>query len=199
MKKGLVILLVVLGLIGLGLISGIGMYNGLVSLQEDVNEKWAQVQNVYQRRADLVPNLVNTVKGYAVHEKSTLESVIQARASATQISAGAMNNILNDPQALQKFDAAQGGLTSALSKLMVVVEQYPDLKANQNFLALQSQLEGTENRITVERMRFNESAKAYNVKIRQFPSSIFAKLFGFEKKAMFEAQEAAQTAPKVEF
>lgn len=180
-------------------ISFVSMYNGLVGLDESVNEKWAQVQNVYQRRLDLVPNLVNTVKGYAKHERETLESVVQARAAATKMTPEALQGALNDPQVMQNFQAAQGALGSALSKLLLVVERYPDLKASQNFLALQSQLEGTENRIAVERKRFNEEVRNYNVKVRRFPTKMIASLFGFEKKVMFEAEEGAETAPEVGF
>lgn len=180
-------------------ISFVSMYNGLVGLDESVNEKWAQVQNVYQRRLDLVPNLVNTVKGYAKHERETLESVVQARAAATQITPEVLQGALTDPQIMQNFQAAQGALSSALSKLLLVVERYPDLKASQNFLALQSQLEGTENRIAVERKRFNEEVKNYNVKVRRFPTKMIASLFGFEKKVMFEAEAGAEAAPEVKF
>lgn len=180
-------------------ISFVSMYNGLVALDESVNEKWAQVQNVYQRRLDLVPNLVNTVKGYAKHERETLESVVQARAAATKMTPEALQGALNDPQVMQNFQAAQGALGSALSKLLLVVERYPDLKASQNFLALQSQLEGTENRIAVERKRFNEEVRNYNVKVRRFPTKMIASLFGFEKKVMFEAEEGAETVPEVGF
>lgn len=198
MKK----LLPVIIIVGLILIAGgcsVSQYNGMVSAEENVKEKWSQVENVYQRRMDLIPNLVNTVKGYASHEKETLEAVIKARASATQVTSGAVQNVLNDPQAFQKFQAAQGAIGSALSKLMVVVERYPDLKANQNFLSLQSQLEGTENRITVERRRFNESVKDYNLTVRRFPGKLFASLFGFEVKELFQAEVGANQAPKVEF
>ena len=186
-------------LIAILVISFVRMYNGLVGLEESVNEKWAQVQNVYQRRLDLVPNLVNTVKGYAAHERETLESVVQARASATKITPEALQGALSDPQVMQNFQAVQGALSSALSKLLLVVERYPDLKASQNFLALQSQLEGTENRITVERKRFNEAVRDYNVRIRRFPTKMIASLFSFEKKVMFEAEEGAETAPEVKF
>ena len=186
-------------LIAILVISFVSMYNGLVGLEESVNEKWAQVQNVYQRRSDLVPNLVNTVKGYAAHERETLESVVQARASATKITPEALQGALSDPQVMQNFQAVQGALSSALSKLLLVVERYPDLKASQNFLALQSQLEGTENRITVERKRFNEAVRDYNVRIRRFPTKMIASLFSFEKKVMFEAEEGAETAPEVKF
>ena len=173
-----------------------GKYNTMVVASESVDAQWAQVENVYQRRADLIPNLVSTVKGYAAHEKETLEGVIEARSKATSTTINPENL---DASSLQKFQAAQDGLSSALSRLMVVVEKYPDLKANQNFLELQSQLEGTENRITVERMRFNESAKEYNLSIKMFPNNLFASMFGFEKKANFEAQAGAEVAPKVEF
>lgn len=193
MKKSWIIILVLL--VGLGFYAA-KMYNGFVSQSENVDEKWSQVENVYQRRADLIPNLVKTVKGYAAHEKETLEGVIKARAQATSTTIDA-NNI--DANSLQQFQAAQDQLSSALSKLMVVVERYPDLKANQNFLELQAQLEGTENRITVERKRFNEAARAYNVKIKRFPANVFAALFGFGEKAYFKAQEGAQTAPEVDF
>ncbi len=188
--------IILIGLVVVAVMWGAGMYNGFVAANENVDEKWAQVENVYQRRADLIPNLVSTVKGYAAHEKETLEGVIQARAKATSTTIDA-NNL--NAGTIQKFQAAQDQLSSALSKLMVVVERYPDLKANQNFLELQAQLEGTENRITVERKRFNEAAKAYNVKIKRFPANIFAGIFGFDKKAYFEAQAGAEQAPKVEF
>ncbi|MCP5464538.1 MAG: LemA family protein [Deltaproteobacteria bacterium] len=199
MKKGLIALLAVVGIIGILVISIIGRYNGLVDLEENVNEKWAQVENVYQRRLDLIPNLVNTVKGYASHEKETLEAVVKARASASQITPEGLGNVLNNPQAFEKFQAAQSGLSSALSRLMVVVERYPELKANQNFLNLQSQLEGTENRIAVERMRFNESVREFNSTVRKFPTVMIAGLFGFQKKNLFEASEGAEKAPEVKF
>ena len=200
MSKGLKIFLIVLAvIIVLVLIfysTFKGMYNSFVTLDEGVNNSWAQVENVYQRRADLIPNLVSTVKGYASHEQETLEGVIEARAKATStnIDAGNLN-----AASLQQFQAAQNGLSSALSRLMVVVERYPELKANQNFLDLQTQLEGTENRITVERKRFNDTVKSYNQKIRIFPNNIFAGMFGFEKRAYFEAPKEAQDAPKVDF
>ena len=151
---------------------------------------------VYQRRADLIPNLVNTVKGYATHEKSTLEGVIEARSKATQIKVDVENLT---PEALAKYQKAQGELGSALGRLLAITENYPDLKANQNFLELQSQLEGTENRITVERQKYNETARVYNTSIREFPRNILASMFGFEKKPYFEAQEGSNVAPKVEF
>jgi LemA protein len=168
----------------------------MVKMEEGVESAWAQVENVYQRRADLIPNLVATVKGYAAHESETLESVIAARSKATQITV--------DPQdlsaeALKKYQAAQGELGAALGKLLAITENYPDLKANQNFLELQSQLEGTENRITVERQKFNNVAKEYNTGIRKFPKNILAGMFGFERKAYFEANEGADKAPVVEF
>lgn len=192
-----------LSIIGIFLVSilfvifnGIGSYNSMVTKDEAVDGQWAQVENVYQRRADLIPNLVNTVKGYAAHEKETLEGVVNARAKATSTTINADNL---DAAALQKFQAAQDGLSSALSRLMVVVEKYPDLKANQNFLELQAQLEGTENRIANERMKFNESAKDFNTYIRKFPKNIYAGMFGFEKRAYFESAEGADVAPTVEF
>lgn len=191
--------LVLLGLIAFVGFTAVGKYNGMVTAEEGVNEKWAQVENVYQRRMDLIPNLVNTVKGYASHEKETLEAVIKARASATQVTSGAMQNILNDPQSFENFQASQGALTSALSKLMVVVEKYPDLKANEGFLNLQSQLEGTENRITVERMRFNEVAKDFNILVKRFPNNLFAGFFGFHPRPLFKAADGANVAPQVQF
>lgn len=171
-------------------------YNKMVSLDEAVKSQWAQVENVYQRRADLIPNLVSTVKGYADFEKSTLTQVIEARAKATSVQIDA-NKL--DPQSLQKFQAAQDQLGSALSRLMVVVERYPELKANQNFLELQAQLEGTENRIAVERRKFNEVTQAYNTYIRKFPQLLFAKMFGFKEKGYFKAEEKAKEVPKVQF
>lgn len=174
-------------------------YNGFMQREEDVKGAWGQVLNVYQRRADLIPNLVNTVKGYAAHEKETLTQVIEARAKATQIAPDALQNAFANPQAFAQFEQAQAGLSSALSKLMVVVEKYPDLKANQNFLALQDQLEGTENRITVERQRFNEGVNGYNKTVRRVPGKFIATLFGFAEKPYFQATAGAEQAPKVEF
>lgn len=171
-------------------------YNKMVSMDEQVTSQWAQVENVYQRRADLIPNLVNTVKGYAAHEKETLEGVIEARSKATAIN---IDPTKLTPETLQQFNQAQDGLSSALSRLMVVVEKYPDLKANQNFLDLQAQLEGTENRITVERQKFNETTMTYNAYIRKFPQVIYSGWFGFEKKTYFEAQQGAEKAPEVKF
>jgi len=177
------------------LFSGCG-YNKMVSMQEQVTSQWAQVENVYQRRADLIPNLVNTVKGYAAHEQETLEGVIEARSKATSVN---IDPTKLTPETMKQFTQAQDGLSSALSKLMVVVERYPDLKANQSFLDLQAQLEGTENRITVERQKFNEVTKEYNAYIRKIPQVIYSGWFGFEKKTYFEAQQGAEKAPEVKF
>ncbi len=199
MKKILVFILVVVGLAVLIGGWGISVRNRLVTLDEGVKEKWSQVENVYQRRMDLIPNLVNTVKGYAAHEQQTLEAIIQARSQASQVTGEALKNVIEDPAAFKKFQASQGALSSALSRLMVVVERYPDLKANQNFLELQAQLEGTENRITVERKRFNEAAREYNIAIRRFPASIIASFSGFKEKAYFEAEAGASKAPEVKF
>ncbi len=196
MKKSWIILAVVVIVIVIFYSWFKGSYNTMVKKSETVKEKWSQVENVYQRRADLIPNLVNTVKGYATHEKETLEGVIQARAKATSVNIDAGN--LN-AQNLQAFQNAQAGLSQALSKLMVVVERYPDLKANQNFLELQSQLEGTENRIAVERKRFNEATRDYNTYIKLFPTNILANMFGFSTKPYFKAEKGADKAPKVKF
>jgi LemA protein len=173
-----------------------GAYNEMVTLDEGVNTAWSQVENQYQRRMDLIPNLVNTVKGYAAHEKETLEGVVNARAEATKTTIDPSN--LNE-ETLKRFQAAQGELSSALSRLMVVVERYPELKANQNFSELQAQLEGTENRISVERKRFNEIAQGYNTYIRKFPNNILSGMFGFQTKAYFSAESGAEKAPSVEF
>ncbi|MEK7443835.1 MAG: LemA family protein [Candidatus Rokubacteria bacterium GWC2_70_24] len=193
--------LIVLGVIVLVVLGGIGwavgVNNDLVARDQDVKEKWAQVQNVYQRRADLVPNLVETVKGFAAQERTVLDEVTRARASVAGIKA--TPELLNDPQALQKFQQAQSELGGALSRLLVVVERYPDLKSNQNFLALQSQLEGTENRIAVERRRFNESVREYNTRLRLFPGSLVASFAGFRDKAFFEAAPGSEAVPKVKF
>lgn len=191
MKK---ILIITFALAFLFLIWAIGVYNSLVSAQEDVSSAWGQVENVYQRRADLIPNLVSTVKGYAAHEKSTFEEVTRARANA-----GAVNGGNLTPEELQHYQEAQGQVTSALNRLLVVAENYPELKANENFLDLQAQLEGTENRIAEARRVFNEAAKKYNRKVRFFPSNIIASMFGFEKKGYFEAEAGANRPPKVEF
>lgn len=195
-SKGTIAILVILGFILIIFLWVKGAYNGMVSEEEKVTSSWSQVENVYQRRADLIPNLVATVKGYAEHERETLEGVINARSKATQTT---IDPASLTPENISKFQAAQGELSSALSRLMVVVERYPDLKANQNFLELQAQLEGTENRITVERQKFNEAARGYNTLIRKFPKNILAGMFGFERKAYFEGQEGSETAPKVEF
>ena len=196
MKKSTIVLLVV-GLVVLLLFGSVRKsYNNLVIMEEGVTAQWSQVENVYQRRADLIPNLVNTVKGYAAHERETLEGVINARAKATQVS---IDPSQLDAASIQNFQEAQGGLSSALGRLMVVMERYPDLKANENFRDLQAQLEGTENRIAVERRRFNETAQQYNTLTRKFPQNIFANMFGFEKKAYFESQSGAERAPEVQF
>ncbi len=175
----------------------VGTYNGLVSLREGVNSSWAQVQNVYQRRADLVPNLVETVKGAANFEKSTLTAVTEARAKVGTMQVDAKT--LNDPAQFKQFEAAQGQLGAALQHLMVVMERYPDLKATQNFRDLQVQLEGTENRIAVERRTFNETAQQYNAAIKRFPGVIVAQVAGFKERPYFEAAPEAQAAPKVKF
>jgi LemA protein len=168
----------------------------MVLQEEQVTTAWSQVENVYQRRADLIPNLVSTVKGYASHERETLEEVVNARAKATQTNINPQNMTQGS---MEQFSQAQGELSSALSRLMVVVERYPDLKANQNFIELQAQLEGTENRITVERQKYNETARQYNTTIRQFPKNMFANMFGFSRKEYFEANQGAETAPEVQF
>lgn len=175
---------------------GISAYNGMVNKDEQVENQWANVETQYQRRADLIPNLVNTVKGYAVHEQQTLQGVVAARSEATQVKIDPSNIT---PEQLAAFQKAQSGVSSALGRLLAVAENYPDLKANENFKELQSQLEGTENRITVARKDFNDAAKTYNQTIRRFPGNILAGMFGFEKKAYFEAQEGTESAPKVEF
>ena len=193
MKKSTIIILVAVALL---VIWGVTGYNRLVSMEENVNGQWSNVETQYQRRADLIPNLVNTVKGYASHEKETLEGVIQARSQATQITVDAANLT---PGKLAEYQKAQGAVTSALGKLLAVSERYPELKANQNFLELQAQLEGTENRINVARTNFNNAAKAFNTSIRRFPNNLLAGMFGFEKRSYFEAAEGAEQAPKVEF
>jgi LemA protein len=202
MSKGTIGAIGCVGLLVLGLLIFGVMYvslgNKLVGQEEAVNGAWSQVENAYQRRADLIPNLVATVQGAAAFEKSTLEAVTAARASVGRANIDA-GNITNDPAAFARFEQAQGALTSALSRLMVVVERYPELKATQNFRDLQAQLEGTENRITVERMRYNETAQAYNTSRRQFPTSLIASLRGFKEKAYFKSQAGAEQAPKVEF
>ena len=193
MKKSSIILIVVVALLTVWAITG---YNGLVSMDEKVANEWANVETQYQRRADLIPNLVNTVKGYAQHEKETLEGVISARSQATQIKVNADDLT---PEKLAEYQKAQGVITSALGKLLAITERYPDLKANQQFSELQAQLEGTENRINVARTNFNNVAKEFNTSIRRFPKNILANLFGFEKRAYFEASEGAAQAPKIEF
>lgn len=196
MKRSTVVILVVVGVVLVLFFWFKNGYNSMVKEQEGVQTAWSQVENVYQRRADLVPNLVNTVKGYAAHESQTLEGVVNARAKATQLTVDPENLT---PEKLAAYQEAQGELGAALGKLLAIQENYPDLKANENFLALQSQLEGTENRISTERMKFNEAAKRYNVLIRVFPKSIIASLFGFEKMPYFQAKEGADVAPAVEF
>jgi LemA protein len=194
----LVVILVVVLFFGLAAASS---YNGLVALNQAVEAQWAQVQNVYQRRADLIPNLVETVKGAANFEKETFTAVTEARSRVGQISPEALKTALSDPAALANFQKAQDGLSSALSHLMVVAENYPELKANQNFRDLQAQIEGSENRITVERMKFNEAAQAFNTKRQSFPTVFLANFFGdrFREKAYFKAQEGSEVAPKVKF
>lgn len=196
MKKGLVTLIIIAAILIGGFLWVKGAYNNMVTEDENVQNAWAQVENVYQRRADLIPNLVATVKGYAEHESATLENVIAARAKATQMTVDPAN--LSE-EAIAKFNEAQGELSTALGRLLMIQENYPDLKANQQFSELQAQLEGTENRIATERMKFNDAAKVYNTMIRKFPDNIIASIFGFEKKGYFEAQTGAETAPKVEF
>lgn len=196
MKKGTITLIVVAAVLLGGFLWVKSVYNQLVVSDEYVQSMWAQVENVYQRRADLIPNLVSTVKGYAAHESETLESVVAARSKATQVTVDPSDLT---PEALARYNAAQGELSNALGRLLMIQESYPDLKANQNFLELQAQLEGTENRIATERMKFNDAVKSFNTGIRRFPDNIIASMFGFEKKGYFEAQEGAQTAPAVEF
>jgi len=202
MGKGLKTLVIVLAVIGVIVFSVYrffaGNYNAMVSLQEDAKGQWGQVENAYQRRLDLIPNLVATVKGYAKHESEVLTQVTEARARA----GGVMNvsdEVLTDPEAFARFQKAQNDLSGALQRLLVVTENYPDLKANQNFLALQDQLEGTENRITVERQRYNEIVTAYNKFIKQFPRAIVANMGGFRERAYFTAAEGAERAPEVSF
>ena len=196
MKKGVITLLIIAGVAMAIFFACKNGYNNMVLKQETVAAQWSNVENQYQRRLDLIPNLVNTVKGYASHESETLTAVIEARAQATRtnISIDELNQ-----QTLNELNKSQGALSAALGKLMAIAESYPDLKANQNFRDLQVQLEGTENRIAVERRKFNEAARAYNSYIRQFPRNLFASMFGFDKQAYFEAEQGAATAPKVEF
>ena len=198
MARALLAVLAVVLLLAIATVGwAISVNNQLVRLDQDVNEKWAQVQNVYQRRADLIPNLVETVKGFASQERTVLNEVTSARARASSIQLPPQ--ALSDPSALRRFQEAQTQLGGALSRLLVTVERYPELKSNQNFLALQSQLEGTENRIAVERRRFNEAVREYNTRVRLFPGSVIAGLRGFREKAFFEAAPEAQTPPKVKF
>ncbi|MBO6537693.1 MAG: LemA family protein [Balneolaceae bacterium] len=194
MKGKVIIIVVVLGLLAF---FGISVNNGLVEREENVESAWAQVENQYQRRADLIPNLVNTVRGAADFEQETLTAVIEARSQATSINVS--SDDLNDPAKLQQFQAAQQQLSGALSRLLVSVERYPELKANNNFRDLQAQLEGTENRIATERKRFNDAAQSYNTSIRKFPTSIIASIGGFDRKAYFEAEQGAEQAPTVDF
>ena len=193
MKKSTIIIIAVAVIL---VIWGVSSYNGLVNIEEGVNGQWANVETQYQRRADLIPNLVSTVKGYAAHESETLEAVVEARSKATQITVDASDLT---PEKLAEYQKAQGAVSSALGKLLAIQENYPDLKANQNFLELQAQLEGTENRINVARVNFNNAAQEYNAKIRRFPNSMFAGMFGFDKRAYFEAAEGASSAPQVQF
>ena len=187
---------IVLGIVAVVLIWGVSAYNGLVTKEERVSSAWANVETVYQRRADLIPNLVNTVKGYATHESQTLMEVTEARAKSTAIS---VDPSTATPEQMEAWMKAQSEVGSALGRLIAISENYPDLKANQNFLELQKQLEGTENRISTERRKYNEEVRNYNVKLRRFPTNIIAGMFGFEKRVMFEAQEGADIAPVVEF
>ncbi len=200
-SKGLIITLSILGglllIVGIAISWGVGVHNKLVGMDEGVNGAWSQVQNQYQRRMDLIPNLVEVVKGYAGHEKETLEGVINARAKASQFVISP--EVLKNPQSFQAFEKVQGQLSSALSRLMVVSEQYPNLKANENFLQLQAQLEGTENRIAVERKRFNEYVQEYNTAIKTIPTNIIAGMSGFAPRPYFQSQAGAEVAPKVKF
>ena len=196
MKKSYIVL-IVLAVVVVGIFAWFkGTYNGMVRMQEGVSAQWSNVENQYQRRLDLIPNLVSTVKGYAEHEKTTLDAVVNARAKATQMQIN-LDNL--DEAAMRKINAVQGELSSALSRLMAISENYPNLKANENFHDLQAQLEGTENRIAVERRKFNDTARSYNTYIRQFPKNLLAGMFGFTPKPYFEAQAGAENAPKVEF
>ncbi len=196
MKKTWIVLIIIALIFMGGCSTLVGKYNSMVNKDEAVKTAWSQVENVYQRRSDLIPNLVETVKGYAAHEQETFTAVIEARSKASSIT---IDPSKATPEQLKQFTQAQEGVSSALSRLMVVVEKYPDLKANENFMALQSQLEGTENRIAVERKRFNEVAQDYNTYIRRFPNNILAGMFGFQQRAYFEAEEGAEKAPKVKF
>ena len=196
MNKKTVTWIVVLGVLAIAVIWGVIRYNAIITAEENVNTAWSQVENQYQRRADLIPNLVETVKGYAAHERETLESVIAARAKATQVVVDPNHATVEQMAA---FQAAQGEISQALGRLMAISENYPDLKANQNFSALQSQLEGTENRITVARNNFNEVARQYNTMIRRFPTNLIANAMNADKRAYFEAEEGAEQVPQVRF
>ena len=196
MKKSLIVLISILALLVIIIGYGISINNKMVNADEAVMSQWAKVENQYQRRADLIPNLVNTVKGYASHEKETLDAVVNARAKATQVTISPDN--LNEAS-LQKYQAAQGELSQALGRLLMVTENYPDLKANQNFLELQAQLEGTENRISTERTRYTDMVRDYNAMIRRFPACIIAGIGGFDKKPQFTAEAGAEKAPEVKF
>ncbi|HVS00638.1 MAG TPA: LemA family protein [Thermoanaerobaculia bacterium] len=199
MGKSLGCLILIGVLIVVAVLYGGGVYNSLVGAQQAVEAQWAQVENAYQRRADLVPNLVETVRGSANFEQETLRQVVEARSRVGQISAQATSEILNDPQRFEQFQQAQEGLSSALSRLLVVSEQYPQLQSVGGFRDLMVQLEGTENRISVERKRFNDAAQDYNTRVRRFPATLFAGMFGFEPKPYFRSQPGAETAPKVDF
>lgn len=196
MKKSLGTGGIIIAVLVLVLIWGISAYNQLVGSEESVSKAWSQVENVYQRRLDLIPNLIKTVQGAADYEKSTLQAVIEARSKASSIQLNAENM---SQEQLQAFTQAQDELGSAISRLMLTIERYPELKANQNFLELQSQLEGTENRITVERQKYNQVVGNFNTQVRRFPKNIIASMFGFEKKAYFEASAGAEQAPAVDF
>lgn len=196
MKKSYIILIVIAVIILSIFFWFKNTYNGMVTMQENVSAQWSNVENQYQRRLDLIPNLVNTVKGYAEHEQNTLNRVVEARAKATQMQIN-LDNL--DKATMKKLNAVQGELSTALSRLMAISENYPDLKANKNFRDLQAQIEGTENRIAVERRKFNNTARAYNTSIRQFPQNMLAGMFGFTPKPYFEANAEAENAPKVEF
>lgn len=202
MKKSSVKGLIILGIVILIVISIYGRfktaYNSMVVMDEEVSAKWSQVENVYQRRADLIPNLVATVKGYATHEEETFTKLAEARSKLGGV-VNISDEVLNDPALFEKYQSAQSTLGGALQRLMMVTENYPQLRANEQFIALQSQLEGTENRITVERQRFNETAKTYNAYIRRFPTSIIANMTGFTRKSYFKATEGAEVAPVVNF
>lgn len=196
MKKNSIVLISIVAALAILFLWGASGYNNLVTSREEVNSQWANVESQYQRRSDLIPNLVSTVKGYATHESSTLEGVVAARAKATQVTIDPKNLT---PQKLQEYQAAQGQVSSALGKLLMITENYPDLKANQNFLELQAQLEGTENRISVERNRYNDTAKDYDKSIKFFPRSIIASICGFTDKPYFESEKGTEKAPSVKF